>query len=265
MACEALVAVCDRRPALDPPGQRISDHHDRSIRVLLVDGDPTVRHQIVGYLEDHNITVTQASGLQQVARLLATGQFDLVILDLPLGSDNGFVLLREIRSRAGLPVIITGCHREEIDRVVALDFGADDYLSKPFSLRELLARVRAVRRRRTTASVRAIPKSGRDHCRFVGWHFNRRARRLIDPNGALVTLTNGEYALLIAFLAAPQRPLTREQLLKATRVHEDVFDRTVDVQITRLRRKLAVDRTSPPIIQTERGTGYLFVPEVEQF
>jgi DNA-binding response OmpR family regulator len=188
----------------------------------------------------------------------------VVILDLRLGEEDGLDLLREIRSRSDVPVIITTGHRcDEIDRVIGLELGADDYVSKPFGLRELLARIRAVLRRRESArrALQRHPEQSR--CRFGGWEFNRRTRRLTDPNGMPVTLTKGEYALLIAFLDAPQRPLTREFLLQATRVHEDVFDRSIDVQILRLRRKMEIDPSAPRIIQTERGVGYVFALPVE--
>jgi two-component system OmpR family response regulator len=136
-------------------------------------------------------------------------------------------------------------------------------VTKPFSLRELLARIRAVLRRREAGPAASQRDAERGRYRFGGWQIDRRTRRLIDPNGAPVSLTKGEYALLIAFLDAPQRPLAREHLLQATRVHEDVFDRSIDVQVLRLRRKLESDSSMPRVIQTERGVGYTFVLPVE--
>jgi DNA-binding response OmpR family regulator len=146
---------------------------------------------------------------------------------------------------------------------VGLELGADDYITKPFGLRELLARIRAVLRRQELG--RAASHRETDHGRFGfgGWQLDRRTRRLTDPNGAPVALTKGEYTLLTAFLDAPQRPLSREHLLQATRIHEDVFDRSIDVQILRLRRKLEADSSAPRIIRTERGVGYVFVLPVE--
>ena len=195
--------------------------------------------------------------------MLAT-TFNLIILDLRLGQEDGLDLLRELRTRGDIPVIITTGHRrDEVDRVVGLELGADDYMTKPFSLRELLARIRVVLRR-----VEALPPdTARDaatgRSRFGGWILERRARRLLDPSGTAVSLTKGEYALLLAFLDAPQRPLTREFLLQSTRMHEDIFDRSIDVQILRLRRKLEVDPSAPRMIQTERGVGYIFAVPVE--
>jgi two-component system OmpR family response regulator len=232
------------------------------VRILVIDDDPAMREMVAGYLAEHNITVLLASGGQEMARLLST-EPSLVILDLRLGQEDGLDLLREIRSRSDVPVIITtGNRRDEIDRVVGLELGADDYLTKPFGLRELLARIRAVLRRWEAAGInRQDERRGR--CLFGGWKLDRRARRLTDPRDDEVPLTKGEYALLIAFLDAPQRPLTREYLLQATRVHEDVFDRSIDVQVLRLRRKLEKDPAAPRVIQTERGVGYVFALPVE--
>jgi two-component system, OmpR family, response regulator len=143
------------------------------------------------------------------------------------------------------------------------DWSADDYVTKPFAVRELLARIRAVLRRQELGRVALQRDAEQGRSKFGGWQLDRRARRLTDPNGAPVTLTKGEYALLVAFLDAPQRPLSREHLLQATRIHEDVFDRSIDVQILRLRRKLEAEPSAPRIIQTERGVGYVFVLPVE--
>jgi two-component system, OmpR family, response regulator len=189
--------------------------------------------------------------------------FVLVILDLRLGQEDGLDLLREIRSNSDVPVITTGHRREEIDRVVGLELGADDYITKPFGLRELLARIRAVLRRREAGQAAVQRDQEKGRCRFGGWQLDRRIRRLTDSSGIPVALTKGEYALLIAFLDAPQRPLSREHLLQATRIHEDVFDRSIDVQVLRLRRKLETDPNAPRVISTERGVGYVFALPVE--
>ena len=253
----------DRRWAFDRLGRYVNDQGSQSARILVVDDDPAMRHMIAKYLEDHNMRAMSAPGRQEMAHLLAVGEPSLVILDLQMDQDNGLDLLREIRSRSDVPVIITGHRCDEIDRVVGLELGADDFITKPFGLRELLARIRAVLRRREAgrAAPQRDPEQGR--CRFGGWQLDRRARRLTDPSGVLVALTKGEYTLLIALLDAPQRPLTREHLLQATRVHEDVFDRSIDVQVLRLRRKLEADPSAPRVIRTERGVGYVFALPVE--
>jgi DNA-binding response OmpR family regulator len=221
---------------------------------------------LMNYLEQHDIHVVSASRKLDVLRQLATGDPNLVILDLCLGQENGLDLLRAIRSRSDVPVIIaTGHRRDEIDPVVGLELGADDCVTKPFGLRELLARIRAVLRRQKLARAASHRDSELARSGFGGWQLDRRTRRLTDPNGAPVALTKGEYTLLTAFLDAPQRPLSREHLLQATRIHEDVFDRSIDVQIFRLRRKLEADLSAPRIIRTERGVGYVFVLPVERF
>ena len=239
---------------------------DRQATVLVVDDDPTLQTMIFDYFVDNNIQTLLASGRNEMLRQLSAQEVNVVILDLRLGLDDGLDVLRELRSSSDVPVIvITGHRRDEIDRVVGLELGADDYVTKPFNLRELLARVRAIIRRldRTRASPSRDPERG--GYRFSGWRLNLRTRKLTDPNSADITLTKGEYALLVAFLDAPQRPLSREHLLQATRVHEDVFDRSIDVQILRLRRKLEHDPSTPQIIQTERGVGYVFAQQVERF
>ena len=239
--------------------------NNQPARIFIVEDDPIMKGMVVDYLEEHNMRAVSASGRQEMVGHFAASEPDLVILDLRLGQEDGFDLLREIRSRSDVPIIIiTGDRRDEIDRVVGLELGADDYLTKPFSLRELLARIRAVLRRQESgrAAPQRDPERGR--CKFGGWQLDRRTRRLTDPSGTEVALTKGEYALLTAFLDAPQRPLSREHLLQATRVHEDVFDRSIDVQILRLRRKLEPDPSAPRIICTERGVGYVFALPVER-
>jgi two-component system, OmpR family, response regulator len=237
----------------------------KSPTCLVVEDDSTMRHVVTSYLEDHDIRAISASRRDEVLALLTRETPDLVVLDLRLGQDDGLDLLREIRSTSDVPVIITtGQRRDEVDRVVGLELGADDYLTKPFGLRELLARIRAVLRRREAGpTVVGQRDAEKGRCKFGNWQLDRRGRRLTNSSGEPITLTKGEYALLVAFLDAPQRPLTREQLLQATRIHEDVFDRSIDVQVLRLRRKLETDPAAPSIIQTERGVGYVFALPVE--
>ena len=270
--CGIEVLLMIVRPAIAPMDKALNQSNPgvgvasgQPTRVLVVEDDTTMRHLVVNYLEEHDIRAVSASRRDEVARLLAVNETSLVILDLRLGETDGLDLLREIRSRSDVPVIITTGHRrDEIDRVVGLELGADDYITKPFGLRELLARIRAVLRRRETRPVAAPRDSEAGRCRFGGWQLDRRNRRLSGSSGVSVALTKGEYALLIAFLDAPQRPLSREHLLQATRLHEDIFDRSIDVQVLRLRRKLETDPNAPRIILTERGVGYVFALPVER-
>jgi two-component system, OmpR family, response regulator len=232
--------------------------------VVIVDDDPVMRQMVARYFEEHSMPVSAVSNRAELSRHLAVMNPCLILLDLRLGQDDGLDVLREIRAHSDVPIIIMTGHRlDEIDRVVGLELGADDYIVKPFGLRELLARVRAVLRRQGRVARTRDPERG--GYRFGGWQLERRGRRLVDPNGAQVSLSKGEYALLLAFLEAPQRPLTREQLLQATRVHEDIFDRSIDVQVLRLRRRLEADPSAPRMILTERGVGYIFAFAVEPY
>jgi two-component system OmpR family response regulator len=237
----------------------------RPIQVLLIEDDRAICEMIENYLTERGMRVVTAGDRNSVERHFSSEEPDLVVLDLQLGRDDGLDLLRAIRSRSDVPIIITTGHRrDEVDRVVGLELGADDYLTKPFGLRELLARIRAVWRRRQAGLAASRRESGHGRSRFgSGWQLDRRLRRLSDPNNVLVPLTKAEYTLLVAFLDAPRRPLSREYLMQATRMHEDVFDRSIDVQVLRLRRKLETDPTMPLLIKTERGVGYLFDSAVD--
>jgi len=238
---------------------------DRQVSALVVEDDPSLQRMILNYFAENNIRTHVANNRQEMLDRLGKTEVNLVILDLRLGSEDGLDLLREIRLSSEVPVIIiTGHRRDDIDRVVGLELGADDYLTKPFNLRELLARVRAVLRRFDVGKAAPVRDLERGRFRFSGWQLDRRTRRLVDPAGAPVALTKSEYEMLIAFLEAPQRPLSREHLLQATRAHEDVFDRSIDVQILRLRRKLERDPSAPRVIRTERGVGYVFAATVER-
>lgn len=261
LARPALAA--DRHPPDADPNSVIPN--GRPLRVVVIDDDLSMQQMLVNYLEQHNMHVSPVARRQDVARLLTSGEPSVVILDLRLGDEDGLDLLREIRSRSDVPVIITTGHRrDEIDRVVGLELGADDYVTKPFGLRELLARIRAVLRRQELGRAAFVRDTEQGRYSFAGWMLDRRTRCLTDPTGATVALTKGEYNLLTVFVDAPRRPLSREYLLQATRIHEDVFDRSIDVQILRLRRKLERDSTAPQLIRTERGVGYVFVPAVER-
>jgi two-component system OmpR family response regulator len=232
--------------------------------VLVVDDDPAMRDVIGGYLEGENFQVSVAADGRTMTRILAERPVDLIVLDLRLAGEDGLELMRQ-RSASDVPVIVvTGHRKDETDRVVGLELGADDYVTKPFSLRELLARIRAVLRRVEAGGGKSREQDKRARYRFAGWELETRARRLTSPAGEVVPLTAGEFNLLAAFLRSPHHVLSREQLLAASRVHdEEVFDRSIDVQILRLRRKLEAKPSEPALIKTERGAGYILATAVE--
>jgi DNA-binding response OmpR family regulator len=233
-------------------------------RVLMVGDDEPTQLRMAGFFKENQLDVQTASARDALAIRFAAEAPSLLILDLHQGNANRFDLLREIRLQTDLPIIAIGAeHSDEADRVIGLELGADDFVMKPLSVREVLARVRAVLRRHSPIAQPKPCERGR--FRFDGWQMDSRYRRLKAPGGTSVPLTNSEYALLMAFLKAPQRPLTRLHLLHATRVHEDALDRSIDVQILRLRRKLEVDPSNPRIILTIRGVGYVFALPVAQF
>jgi two-component system OmpR family response regulator len=233
--------------------------------ILAIDDDAAMRNLIASYLAENELRVTTAASGAEMAAALATHAIDLVLLDLRLAGEDGMQLARELREEGETPIIIVSGRQEEADRVMALELGADDYLTKPFGPRELLARIRAVLRRYQIAGELLPARSAeRRAYRFAGWELNLRSRRLTSPEGRRVELTNGEFNLLQGFCAAAQRVLTREQLLELSRLHSaEVYDRSIDVQILRLRRKIEPDPARPQYIRTERGAGYVFSVPVE--
>ncbi|TXH84877.1 MAG: response regulator [Rhizobium sp.] len=225
--------------------------------ILIVDKDRTFGQILVDYLGRNDLSARQVTTRKDALECQEKGEPDLIILDPQLRNEDGLDVLKTLRRATDIPVIIvTEDKLDEVDRVVGLELGADDYLAKPLGLRELLARIRAILRRQ--AHALAPRRSDRGKFRFGGWELRLKTRELKDPRGQPVPLTKGEYALLIAFLEAAGRPLSREYLLQATRIHEDIFDRSIDVQILRLRRKLVDDASRPQLILTERGVGYTF-------
>jgi len=233
--------------------------------VLVVDDDAAMRRMIGDYLVENELRVTEASSGAEMAGVLADKAIDVVVLDLRLGGEDGMELARKLREDSTIPIIMVTGKKEEADRVMGLELGADDYITKPFSPRELLARVRAVLRRyKLVADLVPARDEKRRAYRFGGWELNLRTRRLASPQGERIELTNGEFSLLQAFCAAPRRILSRDQLLELSRLNRaEVFDRTIDVQILRLRRKLEKNPARPEIIKTERGAGYMFDAPVE--
>jgi DNA-binding response OmpR family regulator len=233
--------------------------------ILAVDDDPAIRELLVDYLTEHGLRVTAVESGVEMQQVLQSQLVDLVLLDLRLGREDGMQLARSLREASQVPVIIVTGRMDEADRVMGLELAADDYINKPFSSRELLARIRAVLRRyqlmREAAPAREAERRG---YRFDGWELNLRSRRLTAPDGGRVELSNGEFNLLQALCSAPQRVLSRDQLLDLSRLHgAEVYDRSIDVQILRLRRKIESNPAEPAYICTERGAGYVFSVAVE--
>ena len=232
--------------------------------ILVIDDDPDVCELVVEYLSKNDMRVSAGGSGREMFEMFDREPIDLVLLDLKLPGEDGMQLARTLRERATVPIVLLTGRNEEADRVMGLELGADDYVTKPFSLRELLARVRAVLRRYQVQATLPERDNVRRAFRFSGWELNLRTRRLRSPLGISVELSNGEFSLVSALCRAPQRVLSRDQLLSMSRLHEaEVYDRTIDVQIRRLRLKIEADSANPALIVTERGAGYRLASDVE--
>lgn len=246
------------KPNHDSSPQPIDPLRAGDARVLVVDDDEDIRELVASYLGRHGLLVSTACDANQMRRELATHNVALVLLDIMLPGDDGLTLCRELRETINPGIIMLTALGEESDRVLGLELGADDYLTKPFSPRELLARIRAVLRR-AHEPLPVHQMQGAEGYEFCGWQLRLDQRDLYSAEQALVTLTGGEFDLLVAFVRNPGRVLDRDQLLELTKGRKaQAFDRSIDVQLSRLRRKLG----EPDWIKTVRGGGYLFVPEV---
>lgn len=233
-------------------------HSSAEARVLVVDDDQDIRTLVANYLGRHGLLVSTACDATQMRRELATHNVAIVLLDIMLPGEDGLTLCRELRSTINPGIIMLTALGEESDRVLGLELGADDYLTKPFSPRELLARIRAVLRR-AHEPLPVHQMQGAESYEFCGWRLRLDQRELYSAEQALVTLTGGEFDLLVAFVRNPGRVLDRDQLLELTKGRKaQAFDRSIDVQLSRLRRKLGGQEW----IKTVRGGGYLFVPDV---
>ncbi|MEK8030045.1 response regulator transcription factor [Ideonella sp. DXS29W] len=237
--------------------------------IAVLDDEPDITQLLAGYLQQQGFRVSQTHRGAELLSLMIDDAPALVLLDLGLPGEDGFSIARQLREhwRCGL-IIVTG-RGDAVDKIVGLEVGADDYVTKPFDLRELLARIKAVMRRLTPAEPAAVATGAptappHEALTFDGWVLDLAARRLIDPAGQDVSLTAGEFDLLSAFAKHPGRVLSRDFLLEHTRGREAApFDRTIDVQVGRLRKKLEVDAENPQRIKSVRGAGYLFVPTVK--
>lgn len=242
--------------------------------IAVLDDEIDITQLLANYLQSHGFRVTQLHNGPSLMALMDSDPADLVLLDLGLPGEDGFSIARRMREnwRCGL-VIVTG-RGDAVDKVVGLEVGADDYVTKPFDLRELVARVKAVLRRlapneASAAPAAAAPASAApgasDRLRFAGWQLDLAARSLTNPQGQNVPLTGGEFDLLCAFARHPGRVLSRDFLLEQTRGREAApFDRTIDVQVGRLRKKIEADPDDPQIVKSVRGAGYILVPPVTQ-
>ncbi len=246
--------------------------------IAILDDEADITQLLAAYLGSNGFRVSQHHDGASLMALMAADAPDLVLLDLGLPGEDGFVIARRLRERWNCGLVIVTGRGDPVDKVVGLEIGADDYVTKPFDLRELLARIKAVLRRlhvepraATTAPAAAANSTDAaatpnhtERYRFAGWLLDRRARRLLAPSGAEVTLTSGEFDLLSVFVQHPGRVLSRDFLLESTRGREAApFDRTVDVQIGRLRKKLEDDPQAPQLLKSVRSAGYVLVPHVE--
>ncbi|MDR6739153.1 DNA-binding response OmpR family regulator [Herbaspirillum sp. 1173] len=230
----------------------------RTPKILVVDDDHSMRQLLVEYLAGHGIAADSAVDGTEAIAAVQNKAYDLVLLDLGLPDVDGVELARRWRQETTMSIICVTGRNEEADMVMGLELGADDYITKPFSLREVLARMRAVLRRAAGQGA-PTPVTRSKHPRayeFAGWSLNLNTRRLTSPDKGEVSLTNAEFNLLVVFLSAPGRIISREKLLESTRSFDDIYDRAIDVQILRLRRKLEADPKNPTLLRTERGAGY---------
>src|SRR5579885_3351332 len=231
--------------------------------ILVVDDQKEICEMVQDYLTSEGYRVSTAHDGPGMRRVLAQTAVDLVILDLMLPGEDGLTLARALREESNVGIIILTGRGETVDRIIGLEMGADDYLPKPFHLRELLARVKSVLRRvQTRSAEKAVPP--RSRARFAGWHLDLSSRELWSPSGREVRLTTGEFDLLAAFVTNANQVLSRDRLLDLARNREaGPFDRTIDVQVGRLRRKIEDDPQRPTLIKTVRGGGYMFAAVVE--
>lgn len=232
--------------------------------LLVVDDDRDIRALLTAYLSQAGYRVTAVGDGQAMRRALETNRIDLVVLDLMLPGDDGLTLCRNLRHQSNnLPVLMLTARGEEIDRIVGLEMGADDYLAKPFNPRELLARIKTILRRTQALPPNLEPAEART-LRFCGWTLDAQTRNAHAPDGLVVPLSGAEYRLLRVFLEHPHKVLSRDQLLELANKREAIlFDRSIDVLVGRLRKRLQDDSREPALIKTVRGEGYLLACDVE--
>jgi two-component system OmpR family response regulator len=234
---------------------------DETIRILIVDDDPSLRRLIRDFLTGHGYHTFEADGGQSMRGILDRERIDVVVLDVMMPGEDGLTLARSLAGLPNLGIIMVSALGSETDRIIGLEVGADDYLPKPVSPRELLARIRAVLRRQKAQDTHS---SQATLFQFDDWKFDTMRRVLRDPADIIVSLSEGEFSLLQVFVERPQRVLTRDQLLEYSRgTDSDAFDRAIDTQVSRLRRKLS-SRSADELIHTVRSEGYMFMPSVQR-
>jgi len=237
---------------------------ERSDHILIVDDDAEIRSLLTRYLEKNGLRATPVGDGRAMWRALGDGAFDLIVLDLMLPGDDGLTLCRSLRGKSEIPVIMLTARGEETDRIVGLEIGADDYLAKPFSPRELLARIKVILRRTRSLPPNLQPQDD-PLLHFAGWTLDTSRRELLSAAGDATAISGVEYKLLRVFLAHPNRVLSRDQLLDLTQGREaDPLDRSIDVQVSRLRQRLGDDPRSPALIKTVRGEGYVLSVPVDK-
>ncbi|HAA39959.1 MAG TPA: DNA-binding response regulator [Pseudomonas sp.] len=248
----------------EPKGAVVADDKRWNTRALIVDDDVPIRELLIDYLARFNILATGVTDGAAMRLAMQAETYDVVVLDLMLPGEDGLTLCRWLRAESDIPILMLTARCEPTDRIIGLEMGADDYLSKPFDARELLARVRAVLRRAGEGRP-VLGGSARPLIRFAGWQLDVTRRELRSPDEVMIPLSSGEFDLLLVFVEHPQRVLTREQLLNLARGHShDAFDRSIDVQVSRLRRKLEFDTKRPAMIRTVRNGGYQFTASVSR-
>jgi two-component system OmpR family response regulator len=234
---------------------------------LIVDDDEDIRDLLRQYLEKHGFTVSTAASGRQMRAVLSTAAIDMIVLDLMLPGEDGLALCRSLHAEGAnpLPILMLTAKNDEADRILGLEMGADDYLTKPFASRELLARIRAVLRRARMVPANLQLRETAHVLHFGAWRLDTHARHLLDASDIMVSLSGAEYRLLRVFLEHPRRVLTRDQLLGLTQGREsDVFDRSIDILVSRLRKRLRDDSREPRLIKTLRSEGYIFSSDVAQ-
>jgi two-component system, OmpR family, response regulator len=234
----------------------------QSPHVLLVEDDPEIRKLVSQFLQSNGIRIATSADGREMDQTLKDNRIDLLVLDIMLPGEDGLSICRRLRALSNLPVIMLTAKGEDIDRIIGLEIGADDYLTKPFNPRELLARIRAVLRRGASDSV--SESRGVSILTFDGWRLDPNIRQLHDPDGARVALTGAEFDLLFVFCERPRRVLSRDQLIDLTQGRSAApFERSIDVLVSRLRQKMEKEPKDPRLIQTIRSGGYMFSPAVE--